>query len=317
MTISSETPRGFGDDDAPHWSGVTPAEDARTVMINRVSWAAVLAGVAVALVTQALLNMLGVGLGAAVLDPATGDNPGAAAFSMTAAAWWVGSGVLAAFAGGVVAGRLSGRPKRSTASWHGLIAWAATTLVLFCLLASAAGGIIGGTMNAVGHALGGLGKAAGSGVAAVAPALAQANDPLGQIERQVRDATGGNDPAALRDAAVSAVRAAIGGDPAQATDARERAAQALVRAQAGTDTPITVEDARARVGEYEKQYQAAVERTKQQAREAAETATKVVSRASLLAFVALVLGAIAGWFGGALGTVEPTITATTRRTRHA
>ena len=63
------TPRSLGDSDAPHWSSVTPAEDARTIMINTVSWGAVVAGVAVALVTQALLNMLGVGLGAATLDP--------------------------------------------------------------------------------------------------------------------------------------------------------------------------------------------------------------------------------------------------------
>jgi hypothetical protein len=36
---------------------------------------AVFAGVAIALSTQFLLNLLGVGIGAAVLDPATYDNP--------------------------------------------------------------------------------------------------------------------------------------------------------------------------------------------------------------------------------------------------
>jgi hypothetical protein len=37
----------------------------------------------------------------------------------------------------------------------------------------------------------------------------------------------GNDPAALRDAAVSAVRAVVTGNPDQAQEARERAAQAF------------------------------------------------------------------------------------------
>ena len=58
-----DTPRNRGDSDAPHMSPVTPQEDFRTIMLNRVSWAAVLAGVVVSLVTQLLLNMLGLGLG--------------------------------------------------------------------------------------------------------------------------------------------------------------------------------------------------------------------------------------------------------------
>ena len=44
-TVRPDTPRGRGDHDAPHMSPVTPAEDARTIMINQISWGAVLAGV--------------------------------------------------------------------------------------------------------------------------------------------------------------------------------------------------------------------------------------------------------------------------------
>ena len=77
-----DTPRNRGDSDAPHMSPVTPQEDFRTIVLNRVSWAAVLAGVVVSLVTQLLLNMLGLGLGLSTLDPGTGDNPAASTFSM-------------------------------------------------------------------------------------------------------------------------------------------------------------------------------------------------------------------------------------------
>ena len=81
-----DTPRSRGDYDAPHMSPVTPAEDARTIMLNRVSWGAVLAGVVVALVTQLILNLLGIGIGAATLDPAAGsaENPSASSFSIGA-----------------------------------------------------------------------------------------------------------------------------------------------------------------------------------------------------------------------------------------
>ncbi len=315
MSTTSETPRSLGDRDAPHWSGVTPAEDARTIMINTVSWGAVVAGVAVALVTQALLNMLGVGLGAATLDPLTGDNPSAQSFSIGAAVWWVVAGILAAFAGGCVAGRLCGRPKHSTGSWHGLIAWAATTLILFWMVASAVGGLVGGAFNAVGSAMGGLGKAAGGAMQMAAPAIAQGSSPFAQIEQQVREATGGNDPAVLRDAATSAVRAALTGDQAQAAEARERAAEAIMRAQNAAGQNITIEDARARIAAYEQQYRAAAEQAKRQATEAADAAAKLVSRSALLAFIALVLGAIAAWIGGRIGTVDPTLTAGARPTR--
>ena len=132
-----DTPRNRGDHDAPHLSPVTPAEDVRTIMLNKISWGAVLAGVVVALVTQLLLNMLGLGIGVATLDPGTGDNPSAATFSIGAGVWWTVSGIIAALVGGYAAGRLSGRPKEATAGWHGLTAWALTTLVIFYLLSLA------------------------------------------------------------------------------------------------------------------------------------------------------------------------------------
>lgn len=295
-----DTPRNLGDHDAPHVSPVTPDEDFRTIMLNRVSWAAVLAGVVVSLVTQLLLNMFGLGIGLSTLDPGTGDNPAASTFSVGAAIWWTLSGIIAAFIGGYVAGRLSGRPKESTAGWHGITAWALTTLIIFWLLTSTAGAILGGAFNTISNAVGGLTQTAAT---AAAPALAQA-DPFSAIEQQVSAAAGGQDPAALRDAAVAAVRAAVTSDPAQAQEAQARAAQALATAQG-----IPVEQANAQVQAYTQQYQQTVDRIQQQAAETANATADVVSTAALFGFIALVLGAIAAWFGGRFGTVEPTITA--------
>ena len=299
----ADTPRNRGDHDAPHMSPVTPAEDVRTIMLNNISWGAVLAGVVVALVTQLLLNMLGLGIGIATLDPATGENPSASTFSIGAGIWWTVSGIIAAFAGGYAAGRLSGRPKEATASWHGLTAWALTTLLIFYLLTSTLGGVLGGVYNTVSGAIGGLGRTAATAATTAAPALSQAADPFAAVERTMRENTGGEDPAALRDTAVSAVRAALVGDPAQAQEARERAAQAIARAQ-----NVPIEEARNRVAGYEQQYRQTVDETKRQATEAADTAAKAVSRGALFGFIALVLGAVAGWFGGRAGAVDPTTT---------
>lgn len=80
--------------------------------LNKVSWGAIFAGVAVALVVQLLLNLLGAGIGAAVIDPASNDKPSATTLSVTTAIWFVVSGLVASFVGGYFASRLSGRPVR-------------------------------------------------------------------------------------------------------------------------------------------------------------------------------------------------------------
>jgi hypothetical protein len=307
--LHPDTPRNRGDENAPHSSPVTPAEDARTIMLNQISWGAVLAGVVVSLVVQLILNLLGIGVGAASLDPSGGDNPSATGFSFGAGIWWTVSGIIAAFAGGYTAGRLAGKPKESTAGWHGLTTWALTTLVIFYLLTSTVGALVGGVASAVGGVASTAGGAVQTAVQAAAPTLTQSADPFSSIEQSLRSATGGNDPAALRDAATAALRGAVTGDQAKAQEARDRAAQAIAKAQ-----NISIEDARTQVQQYEQQYREGVDQAKQKAAEAADLAAKAASRGALFGSIALLLGAIAGWFGGRAGAVDPTITTRFART---
>jgi hypothetical protein len=303
MANQPVTPRAVGNSDAPHLTPVTPAEDARTILINEVSWSAVLAGIVIALTAQLLLNLLGVGIGLSMVDPLQGNNPDPKTFSIGAGVWWAVSGIVAALIGGYAAGRLSGRPKESTTGWHGLIAWAGTTLVVFYLLSTAVGAVVGGAFSAVSSAMGGVGQIASTAAQTAAPAVASGNNPFADIEQRIRSATGGADPAAARDAAVGAVRALVTGDPSQAQAAREQAAAALAQAQ-----NIPIEQAREQVAQYEQQYRQAVEQAKQKAAAAADTAAKAATRAALFSVLALALGAIAAWFGGRAGAVDPTLT---------
>ena len=122
--------------------------------------------------------------------------------------------------------------------------------------------------------------------------------PFAAVERSMR--AGGNDPAALRDGAVAAMKAAVTGDQQQAAAARDRAAEALAKAQ-----DIPVEQARTQITQYEKQYRDGVETAKREATEAAAVAAKVITRGALFAALALMLGAVAGWFGGRMGLSNP------------
>ena len=102
---------------------------------------------------------------------------------------------------------------------------------------------------------------------------------------------------------MAAVRAALTGDQAQAEAARTRAADALAKAQ-----NIPVDQAKQQVQQYEQQYRQAADSAKQQAVQAAEATRKAVSRGALFGFFALLLGAVASWFGGRMGAVDPTLT---------
>jgi hypothetical protein len=307
----SDTPRIR---DTPPTSPTIPAEDVRTMVLNRISWSAVFAGVVVALATQLLLNLLGMGIGAATLNPGTGESPSATSFSIGAGIWFALSSILAALASGYAAGKLAGVPNEATGSWHGLTTWALATLIVFYLLSSTLGGILGGAYRGMTNVLGGVASAVSSTTQTAAqvagPSISHTTDPFSSIDQALRSAIPGNDPTALRDAVIAAMRAAVTGDPQQAAQARERAAQTMVHAQ-----NISLEDARRQVQEYEQQYRQAVDQAKQQARQAADTAAKTVSGAALLGFITLLLGAIAGWIGGRFGAVEPTLPAGRTTTR--
>ena len=158
--------------------------------------------------------------------------------------------------------------------------------------------------SALGNVASTVGATAQTAAQVAAPNLPRVTDPFSSIEQSLRGATGGSDPAALRDAAVAAMRAAVTGNEQQAQEARERAAQAIAGAQ-----NISIEQARTQVQQYEQQYRQTVDQAKQRATEAADAAAKAVSRGALFGAIGLLLGALAGWFGGRVGAVEPTLTA--------
>ncbi|RYB07222.1 PhnA-like protein [Lichenibacterium ramalinae] len=270
---------------------------------HRISWGAVFAGVVAGLVVQLLLSILGLGIGLATVDPATSGTPSASSLSIGAAVWWIVSGIVASAAGGFLAGRLSGKPGRMTNGYHGLVAWAATTLVVVFLLSSAVGSVFSGAFGAVSGIVGGAGHLVGGTVQtaaqAVAPALPQIKDPLAGIEGQIKSATDVQDPAQLRDTAASAVRAALTGDAAQQQQASDKAAEALAKARG-----IPLDDAKAQVAQYRQQYQQAAAQAKAKATEIADATARTTSQASLAMVLALVLGAIAAAFGGRAGTMR-------------
>jgi hypothetical protein len=251
--------------------------------------------------------MVGIGVGLSTIAVTAGDTPSAGFLSVGAGIWWVISGIVTAAIGGYIAGRLSGKASQSTTAYHGLTAWAVSTLIVVYLLSSAASGLIGGALSTASSVIGGSGKAVGgsvlTAVQTAAPSLNNMSDPMATIENRIRSASGSQDPAALRDAAATAVRAALSGDPAQQAAATDKAADALAKAQ-----NVPPDQAKAQVEQYQQQYKETVGKAKEQAKQAADTTAKTVSRGALFGALALLLGALASFFAGGASAVTPTVT---------
>jgi hypothetical protein len=145
----------------------------------RISWGAVFAGAIIALATQIVLALIGMAIGLATLNPATGDNPSGTALGAGAAIWLVVSNLVSLFIGGYIAARLAGRFN----GWlHGLITWGTLTLLTLMLLTTAAGQLIGAASGLTNFAVSNSDK-----VLRLPPALQQQVDQLRTQASQTAD----------------------------------------------------------------------------------------------------------------------------------
>jgi hypothetical protein len=134
--------------------------------ISRISWSAVFAGVLVAIVTQMLLTLLGIGIGLGTIDPMEEQNP-MAGLGAGSAIWYIISSLLSLFLGGWVAGRLASAPRLFDGIIHGVLTWCLVTLLTIYFLTTTLGSLIGGA----GRLVGGIVKTAGSAASAAGPGL--------------------------------------------------------------------------------------------------------------------------------------------------
>lgn len=306
--------------------------------VRRVSWGAILAGVVITLVTQLLLSILGLGIGASTINPATEQNP-MSGFGTGTGIWFAVTTLLSLFAGGWVAGRLAGIPRAIDSLLHGLLTWGLATLLIFYLLTTTIGSLIGGTFRVLGSGL----SAITQGAVAVAPEIAgavqdqaqQSGIDLSSLRREIQTTlrqTGKPElqPGAIQNQANQALNQAQNAagqaatDPANSDatissflDRLSKSAEAtfsaadrdalvnVVMARTGQSRP----EAEQTVASYERTYQQARRQYEQTKAQAAQTARDVgqktadtVSSAALWASLALVLSALAAALGGYLAT---------------
>lgn len=121
--------------------------------ISRISWGAILAGTLTTLSLMFLLNILGLGIGLTTIDPLSESDPFEGLGTGTAI-WWILTNVAALFTGGLIAARMSGYPSNIDGALHGFLVWALYLVIGVMMLTSAVGGILNGLGNMVSGVVG-------------------------------------------------------------------------------------------------------------------------------------------------------------------
>jgi hypothetical protein len=146
---------------------------------KRVSWGAIFGGGFVAIGVMIILGTLGVAIGMDVIEPASGDTPDASTFGIVGGIFWIVSGLLAMFAGGMAAAKLSGRSRGLEGPLHGVVTWAIVTVATLFLVTTTIGALIGGAFGVLKTGA----KAVGAGAGVVAKAdLPDVSPVLDQLE---------------------------------------------------------------------------------------------------------------------------------------
>lgn len=119
---------------------------------QRISWAAVIAGLIIAIFIQLALTLLGLAIGLGTIDATNHDTPGTG-LAIGSGIWYVVSLLIALFIGGWVAGRLAKDKHTSESVIHGLLVCGLLFILTFYFLTSAVGNIIGGAGSIVGKTI--------------------------------------------------------------------------------------------------------------------------------------------------------------------
>lgn len=131
-------------------SDLSPSEFHEDVYAHPlISWGAVFAGVAVAIALGALLNMLGLAIGATAANPWTMDSGDAKALTIGGGLWVAFSNAVALQVGAFIAARAAKYPDHHRGLFQGLAVWGVAFVLAFAGLGSGLGGLLHGGDAAV------------------------------------------------------------------------------------------------------------------------------------------------------------------------
>ena len=145
-----------------------------------ICWSAVFIGVLVMLIVHFLLNLLGVGVGAAAVSATPAEDDGVGGLL-----YWSAAGIISSLLGGMAVGKSAESLGSANASLHALIAWGISTLVVV----AAVGGVLGAGTTMLGGPLAGdiaeLNSLSVQSTGAARVAATASNVRIGEMEEAI------------------------------------------------------------------------------------------------------------------------------------
>lgn len=287
------------------------------LLMSRISWSAILAGVIVGLTVGSLFNLLGIGLGFAVFNP---DSDTLAKISMGSAAWLYISGIVGTLGIGYVSGWCANTPCRFTGALHGFISWGLATLFTFVLIASGIGTFMSGSANLFGQSMSLVAKAAPAVGKGVTQAMETAKDvlpdksaSLKQISQQIdriaehlptNTSTESQSKDQFKEKLSQTIKELLSAKEDNKTSAREKLLTFL-----NQNTDMTSSQAEQTVTDWEQFYERSQEQinqkiaqAKEQAKVASKKAANIASSISFTIFSILLISAITAMIAGSIGS---------------
>lgn len=239
------------------------------------------------------LQILGVGIGASVLDLTGNRVTSARSFGIGAGIWWFITGLISLFIGGWVAGRLSWRLDRLERALHGLTVWSLFYVAMALLTLTALGTLVGGGISLLS---GGVSAAA---QVATTPqgqqAMQQGTQSLGIlnpqiIQQELAKIVGGNPQS--NPSVVAAVNDYLK-SPRTPQD-RQQAVQQITQATGMSEAQAN-------------QFLTNLERGTQQAKETTQAAANVTGGTLIGVAIAMLIGAIVAALGSLAAPAPPRV----------
>lgn len=251
-----------------------------------VVWGAVFAGVAITIASQILFALVGSSIGLAVVNI---DQAGhLRAIEIGALSWWIVTGAIALYVGGMVSGRMSGVSWQLDGVLHGLLMWAVTTILTFFFITTSIGALVAGGY--------GLLRVAGAAIATAVPPIGEqfGNPELRNELGPLLDQRGnpGLNKYSLEEQIV------VGVSSFALTDNPEEQKQQVVNLLT-QNTNMNAAEARDTVNQWALKFQSGD--AAGQTRDAAHDASKAAAKGAFAAWVMLLVGAIVAGIGGSHG----------------
>lgn len=247
-----------------------------------VVWGAVFAGVVIAIALQIMFSLIGSSIGLAVVS--FNEETNFRAIQFGAYLWWIITGAIALYVGGMVSGRMSGVTWQMDAVLHGLLTWGVTSILTFFFLASGVGALISGGY--------GLLKTAGAAPLIQQNSNSELRGELGSLLKE-RGRNPQNDASIQEQIVVGVASFAMTGNPAEQ---KKQVVNLLTQ-----NTNMNSDEARTKVDGWAKNFQNMKESAGEQTRDAAPTATKTAAKGAFVSWFMLVIGAIVAGIGGSHG----------------